>query len=427
MNLFSRSKFSGDQPSAETASGLTQLIQGAFHGLDQKTIDELRKIGKRKTYPSGSVLCKQGKIGDRFFVVLDGKIAVTQFSQNEEESMVGVIGKGKYFGELSLLDDHPNSATCTTMTEASVLELNKQQFQHMVKTYPLIANSLMMTILARMREDDARAIHTLLQKNEELGKAYSKLQTTQDELLEAERWKRELELAAEVQRDLLPKDLPQIQGYHFASYLGSTHATGNFYDVIPLNDEYVGILLGDVAGRGIQASMFMAVTRTLYVVESKRSLSPFDVTEAVHYGLQDVTNRDDMFVKTFYGVLHWPTGMFSYVIAGHAQPYLLQADGKIRQFHGRGSYLGQSASIHLEERRVRLKNGDRLVLFSDGVIDSENAAGEAFGHSQFQKVLQAQAALQAEELITHLQQEIWMWQAGSKTNTGFAMLVITID
>lgn len=433
MNFFSRS----NQPeghsnrsntsSSDAITNVTQLIRGAFHGLDENTIDELRQIGQNKKYKSGVILCEQGEIGSRFFVILGGRVAVSQHAQNGDEVVVGTIGKGKYFGELSLLDDHPNSARCTTITEVSVLELDKAQFQHMVSSYPSIATSLLKTILTRMREDDARAISVLIEKNVELEEAYNQLKITQAELLQAERYQRELELAAEVQRDLLPTKFPEIEGYQCASYLGSLQATGNFFDVIKLNEEYVGILLGDVADVGIQASMFMAVARTLFGVESQRSLSPFDVTLAVHDGLNNLSSREDLFVKTFYGVLHRPTGMFSYVVAGHSQPLLYRKTGEVGQLSGQGGYLGQTRTLHTAEKRTRLHSGDRLVLFSDGVIDCENAAGLSFGYPQFRELVRRHATLHADALITELQQEIWMWQAGSLNHTGFAMLVITVD
>ena len=232
----------------ETMVGVTQLVKRIFHGLDPEAIDELKLVGQIRGYDAGNILAKQGEMGQKFYVIMDGKVAITQVLEDGTELMIGTLGKGKYFGEMSLLDDTPRVATCTTLTKTSMLELTKDEFNRLVKNSPTIAYTIMTRVLGNLRDNDVRALDALLSKKNELEKAYAELQKAQDALLEHERYKREFELAGQVQRDLLPQKLPDFKDYSFAAYLGSKEASGDFYDVIELDDEHVGILLGDAAG-----------------------------------------------------------------------------------------------------------------------------------------------------------------------------------
>lgn len=411
----------------ETMVGVTQLVPRVFYDLDPEVIAELKGVGQIRSYPKDHVLAGQGEIGEKFYVIMEGTVAITQRLEDGTELMIGTLGSGKYFGEMSLLDDSPRVATCKTVAETSVLELTKTEFNRLVKNSPKIAYTIMSRVLRNLRDSDVHSLDALLSKTEELEKAYDDLQKAQDSLLEHERYKREFELAGQVQRDLLPQELPDFDNYTFAAYLGSQEASGDFYDVIELDDEHVGILLGDVADQGINASMFMAVTRSLFVVESKRSLSPIQVVRAVHQDMIHLSNTQNMFVMAFYGVLHRPTGMFSYVIAGQERPFITRQTKAVGQLKGRGNYLGLTKTIHLEERRIRLQSGDRLVLFSDGVVDVVNDNGETYGRERLQKAVHAHCEQAPEDLLKGIVQTMQSWSDGDSDGQDFALLVVAAN
>ena len=232
--------------------------------------------------------------------------------------------------------------------------------------------------MSNLRRNESNALNSLVNKAEELEQANQELKQAQEQLVRAERFKREIEIAGEVQRSLLPRELPKHEGIDFAAWLGAIRAGGDFYDVINLEDDHIGILLGDVGNQGIQASLYMTMVRTLFRVECRRSLSPKQVALAVHKGILDVTTVSDMYANAFYGVLHKPSGMFSYVVAGQEQPFLYRPGQGIAQLKGRGNFLGLAPSITLEEKRLRTRPGDRLILVSDGIFGATSESGEIF-------------------------------------------------
>ncbi|MCB0058729.1 MAG: SpoIIE family protein phosphatase, partial [Caldilineaceae bacterium] len=119
---------------------------------------------------------------------------------------------------------------------------------------------------------------------------------------------------------------------------------GDFYDVAPLDDAHVGIVLADVADKGFHAALFMAVSRTLFLQEGKHSLSPSAVALAVHRGMMEVSATDDMFVTAFYGVLHRPSGRLTYVRAAQERPLLFRPGVGVQALPADGRFLAVSLS-----------------------------------------------------------------------------------
>ncbi len=405
----------------------TRSLRAVFHGLDKDTVSQLRNFGEPKLFHPGETIIQQGILGHTFYVLVDGRVAITQKGNGEEEITLGVVTPGKYFGEMALLEDVPRTATCIAMTEVRALEITRLAFDEIMVTQPKLAYNVMFQVLSNMRRNESNALNRLVTKAEELELSNKKLTIAQEEIVKAERLKREIEIAGEVQRSLLPQELPQYDGVEFAAWLGATRAGGDFYDVIELDDEHVGVLLGDVGNLGIQASVYMAMVRTLFRVECRRSLNPHTVAMAVHHGILDVTTVSDMFVNVFYGVLHRPSGMFSYVLAGQEQPFLHRPGQGIAQLKGRGNFLGLAHSITLKEKRMRVQPGDRLILISDGIFGATNDAGEVFNQDKLIEVIKREKTQNAKVLLDSIVKSLDEWTNNSDPYANNDLAVLTMQ
>ena len=386
----------------------TRSLRAVFHGLDEDTVNQLRGFGERKLFHAGETIIQQGIIGHTFYVLVEGRVAITQNSGMEEITL-GVVTPGKYFGEMALLEDVPRTATCIAMTEVQALEVSRMAFDEIMVTKPKLAYAVMFQVLSNMRRNESNALNQLMTKAEELERTNRKLTIAQEELVKAERFKREIEIAGEVQRSLLPQNLPEYEGLSFAAWLGATRAGGDFYDVIDLDDEHVGVLLGDVGNLGIQASVYMAMVRTLFRVECRRSLNPRTVALEVHKGILDVTTVSDMYVNVFYGVLHRPSGMFSYVVAGQEQPFLFRPGQGIAQLKGRGNFLGLAPSITLNEKRMKMRTGDKLILISDGIFGAKNGSGDVFNQDRLIALIKQEKEISGPELLMCIVSTLEEW------------------
>lgn len=408
-----------------TKSGATTIIKTTFAGVDEETLNILRQVAERKEYPPKTVLCRQGEIEHTFYIVVNGRVSVVQRVDEGEERLLGILGENAIFGEMSLIDDSPRMATVMTLTPTTVLEITEQIFDQLVVNSPAVAYAVIQRILASTRQIDQRSIEELKSKNTALEQAYEALQAAQADLVEKERLERELELAAAVQRNLLPGDLPQFPDYRFAAYLEPARQVGgDFYDVIALDDEHVGLLIADVADKGFHAALFMAVSRTLFHQESQYSLSPAAVAQAVHRGMLGVAKTADSFVTAFYGVLHRPTGRLTYARAGHDRPLLSCPGGEVEMLAGNGRFLGMWPELTLPEYTVQLAPGCRLVLYSDGVTDAVNPYGQRYGVERLRRVLQTNGHLPAETLRDYIAASVAQFCQNATAFDDLTLLVV---
>ena len=407
------------------STGTTSIFKTIFRGLDARALDTLRELAQVRTYPPQTILCHQGEVEHTFYVVVEGRVAITQVLEDGQERLLSIRGTREYFGELGLLDDTPRMANCVTITTTTVLEITEEVFEMVLENSPAVAYSLMRHVVDMLRSTDKLAIADLTTKNQELLEAYGDLQAAQEELVDKERLERELEIAATVQRTLLPGLLPKYPDYHFAAYLKPAREVGgDFYDAIELDDEHVGLVLADVADKSVQAALFMAVARTLFMVEGRRRLKPSRVALAVHRGVIDVAPSADIFVTAFYGVLHRPSGRLTYVLAGHEHPLLISPNGTVRKLDGRGRFLGMLENLELDEYEVQLKPGDRLLIFSDGVPDATNGGGQQYGYERLTNFLEVNHQMKAQELVDGLAADVAHWSGNTPAFDDLTLLAL---
>lgn len=407
------------------STGTTSIFRSIFRGLDERALDTLRELAELRTYPPETKLCRQGKVEHTFYVIVEGMVAISQVLDDGQERMLSILRPRQYFGELGLLDDTPRMANCVTITTTTVLEITEEVFQTVLESSPAVAYSLMRHVVNLLRNTDKLAIADLTDKNQELQDAYEELKAAQADLVEKERLERELEIAANVQRTLLPTKLPEFEDYRLAAYLSPARRVGgDFYDAITLDDQNVGLLLADVADKSVQAALFMAVTRTLFMVESRRSNSPSIVAADVHRGVMNVAPSADIFVTAFYGVLHRPSRRLTYVSAGHERPILMREDGEVSQLEGHGRFLGMLDPLELAEFTVDLQPGDRLVVFSDGVPDAVDEQGQQYGYDRMRQYLSENHELPVKFLVDGLASDVAQWRGAAPAFDDLTLLAL---
>ncbi|MBX7253499.1 MAG: SpoIIE family protein phosphatase [Candidatus Promineofilum sp.] len=409
---------------------MADVADPAHMELDAQMLASLRRVAAARTYPADTILTHQGQTEHTFYVIEDGRVVVLRRMEDGGEQTLNTLGPRQSFGEMALLDDNPRLATIRTLSETRVLEITADSFRELLRHDPDLAVHITRRILANLRTLDQMAIRDLRAKNVLLREAYLELQAAQAELVEKERLERELELAAEMQRSLLPAVLPRYDDYRFAAYLApARHVGGDLFGVQPLDEEHVALLIADVADKGMYAALLMAVTRTLFMQEAQRSRSPAEVALAVHRGLLTVGMAEDSqgidaFVTAFYGVLHRPTGRLTYVRAAQDYPLLFRPGREPVSLPGNGRFLGMIADLSLEEQVVTLRPGDFLLLYSDGVTDAQNVAGESYGLTRLKRVLQSAEGPGAARCLEQLAADVNAWRGEAAAFDDVTMLLV---
>ena len=197
----------------------------------------------------------------------------------------------------------------------------------------------------------------------------------------------ELEVARELQRDLLPPHPPVIQGWDFAfSYRTANTIGGDYYDFIPLEDGRVAVVIGDASGHGIAAGLLMAIASSALKLAIDLDPSPASVAGFVNRALcRSGGNRS--FMTMFYGLLDPQTGRMDYVSVGHPYPMLRRANGDVLELGEGGLPLGIREHLESPIGWVEVERGDQLLLFTDGIAETIDPTGADFGYDRIRRAL----------------------------------------
>jgi phosphoserine phosphatase RsbU/P len=217
------------------------------------------------------------------------------------------------------------------------------------------------------------------------------------------RLERELALARDIQRTLIPACCPEIVGFDLAAdWESAREVSGDFYDFLPLSRGRLGLLIGDVSDKGVPAALFMALSRSLVRSGLIGSTSPAEgLRRANRWIIKDTSS--DMFLTLFYAVLDPMNHTLTYVNAGHNPPLLLfQEERRYQRLDKHGIALGVIEGAQYEEHTVSLCTGDVLVMYTDGVTEAINAAGDAFGEERLRRVVEAHASESPEDIVEHI-------------------------
>jgi sigma-B regulation protein RsbU (phosphoserine phosphatase) len=233
---------------------------------------------------------------------------------------------------------------------------------------------------------DFQDFHTTVEKTLEQVRRQRAAEEDRSRLVLLER---DLKTAAEIQRSFLPNG--QFVGrtdYDLCAAMTPARAVGgDFYDYFQLDDGRLGVVIGDVSGKGMPAALFMAVTRTLVRAVALRGTAPGDCLGEVNRALLRDANSP-LFVTLFYGVLDPATGTLAYSNAGHNPPFVVRVGQEAAHLAGRGLPAGALVDASYQTREVGLRPGDTLFLYTDGVTEALDSNGELFSAGRLKEVLE---------------------------------------
>jgi len=241
-------------------------------------------------------------------------------------------------------------------------------------------------------------------------------------VVEQEKLRRDVALAAEVQRRLLPERPPEPSAAALAAVsLPARTVGGDYYDFLDLGDQRIGIALADVAGKGVAAALIMAVVQaTLRIVAAEKGTPLPQLAARLNEFLHRST-RSNSYATFFFAQLDERSRQLRYVNAGHNPPFLVRSlDGRdhesstpgateIHELKIGGTVLGLFPEMSYEEATVDLRSGDVLVAFTDGVTEALNASDEEFGEVRLKALLQCVVHLSAAEISARIADELRSW------------------
>src|SRR5918912_511952 len=239
--------------------------------------------------------------------------------------------------------------------------------------------------------DDRKLLNDLATQTAPAVQVAQLVRQQQRQAQERERIEQELRVARLIQQTLLPKEVPDLEGYKLAAYYQPAREVGgDFYDFLKLDDEHLGLVVGDVTDKGVPAAIVMATTRTMLRASAQRLDSPGEVLKRVN----DVIVRDippNMFITCLYAILDPETGLLRYANAGHDLPYRRRtsSSGGAEELRATGMPLGLLPGMSYEEKEIVLERGDSVLFYSDGLVEAHDPEREMFGFPRLQGLVAA--------------------------------------
>jgi sigma-B regulation protein RsbU (phosphoserine phosphatase) len=376
---------------------------------------------------AGRELAARRPLPELFTVILDLAIEAVGARRGvlmtlEKDELVPQASRGEGFRISTAVRDRVLDA------KTSVLVRDVQQDEALRMRYSIVEHSVK-ALMAVPLQTDNRVIGLIYVDSPQFPREFSSdelnlltvmanvaaMRIERDRLSEIEQAEKlmasELEQAAEIQRQFLPATAPSGPGLDLAGYNAACRTVGgDYYDFLSYPEGQIGVVIGDVAGKGMPAALMMTSLQAKVTALAETLADPADVVARLNRSLA-VTCPRNRFVTFFFGVIDPRSNEISYCNAGHNPPLLVRASGEIVQLDGGGPVLGILPRMAYQGQRCRMDPGDMLLLYSDGVTEAANPAGEEFeGH--FLELAREIRGSSAAEIVQRVHEAVRDWIAG---------------
>lgn len=378
-----------------------------FTALSEDELQDLNSKLEQIELPAGTMLFREGDLGDRMYIVLEGEVEIVKAIDTSDELPLAVRGKGELVGDMSLLSrTRERAASARIVQLTKLLMIPHSELDAIIRHHQEVAYDLARMLSARLQESDSATIKHLQVKNQQLTQAYNDLKAAQAQVIEKERLEQELQVARDIQRSMLPKELPSIPGWQISTFYQPARAVGgDFYGFVNLPDGRLGIVVGDVSGKGIPAALVMATT--LSVLRGISRDFPHSLS-AVLERANEILSADippGTFVTCFCAVLDPNRRHLIFANAGNCLP-LRWLSGTVMELRATGMPLGLMPDATYGVQETFLSPGEGLLFYSDGIIEAHDANRKMFGTSRLSSLVTANSGSGAEELISSLLSEL---------------------
>jgi serine phosphatase RsbU (regulator of sigma subunit) len=396
------------------------------------------------TYQPGATVMHEGDPGTFACVILEGEVDIF-VELAAGPILMATIGRNRIVGELGVFTDMPRTATVVARTFLVVVRIERKSLTRLSGLYPSIGLTIVRELgnrLDRMNrslalltyaaealgrdEYNAAMLEELSNQPGEVATFARVFQGMADEIRAKQHRREEMQAAAEIQQSILPPPLPREgpaeRADLYAEMRPAREIGGDFYDYFLIDQNRLAITVADVSGKGIPASLFMAVSRT--VMRSITSTGDMADGIAEANRLLATQNAACMFVTMVHGILDLESGVLRYCNAGHNPPYLLRAAGGHELLELTGVPLGVAPEMLYRIGETKLLPGDALFLFSDGITEAFNDAREEFGTARLEAALEAGHGTSAADLVAGVMAATLAFTAGADQSDDITCLAL---
>jgi len=251
-------------------------------------------------------------------------------------------------------------------------------------------------------------------------------------IAERERFLKELEIARNVQMRFLPQSIPQFPNLEIASICRpAMEVGGDYYDFIMNGDQSIGIVIGDVSGKGVSAAFYMTMAKGILKTLSKTRRNPKDMLSEMNAIFYENVPRD-IFISVIYGLFDMQERVLRFARAGHNPLIVRKSKSGAPEFmHPKGIAIGLEKgplfSQTIQEQTIAVEPGDVFVFFTDGISESMNKKGEEFGEENLNKIICDCGALPAQQILNKINEEVARFTGQTMQHDDFTMVVVKVN
>lgn len=264
---------------------------------------------------------------------------------------------------------------------------------------------------------------------EKAAEQISFIKKAQQEHTQLESIRNDLHIAQEIQQTILPKTFPpfpELKSFDIYAYMNAAkYVGGDFYDFFRIDQDRLGFVIADVAGKGVPAAIFMAISRTVIrTIALTESSAAICMQRSNTFLCQE--NANEMFVTVFYGILNLNTGLVTYCNAGHNPPVLMKNDNTVMSVPLTNDFiLGSIDNITYHEKTLQLLPGDNLLLYTDGITEAMNTRHEQYSEQRLLESCQELIGQSPKEIVDKITETVGKFVVGAVQSDDITLLSIT--
>jgi len=350
--------------------------------LDLQLLGSLTPLFEEEFFPSGAKILREGEFGDSMFIIASGLVNVTKFNEEGNEIQITQLPSGSYFGEVALIDNQPRSANINAAENTRVLTLRKSAFEKLLvddKTFAInFYRNCLNETLTRMRETatNLTSSKTVLDQKstrlEQLHADLSDAKTIQDYFINRDQFLSECITKHNIR-----------QTHIYKPYL---EVGGDFMNLKSFSGDKVGFIIADVMGHGISAALATGVLRSGFTIFSKEyGEEPILLMEKLNTHIYEIFTS--LFATGYYALLDMTDSSVELCKGGHMHPLTWQASkGELMEINLPGPGLGIIPKAKFETMKIKVQKGDKMLFFTDGIIEQRNKEGEMFSHERLEEL-----------------------------------------
>lgn len=391
-----------------------------FAALDERAFDSLFRQSAVEKFRRGDVLLSQGTKSDFALLLVEGLVEII-VQTTQGPVLLTELSPVALLGDIGVFAGLPRTATVRGRTEGRVLRLDGSALADLGGEEPSVLRYVIGQLGRRIHafnqatgfytnalaaldtpEPDSRLLDNLINPPAELVNFALTFRRLAEHIVHRKDQRREMASAAAIQRmmlpDPLPDDAPGRRAELCATMRPARDVGGDFYDAFAIDAHQIALSIGDVAGKGVPAALFMAVCQTTMRLVLRQE---DDLARALARAndLLDADNRESMFATIFAGVLDLRSGRFTYCNGGHPPPLVLRTDGSREALTGTGPPVALASPAEFRSRTLHLAPGDQLFLYTDGIAEAQDGAAAFFGDARLAQAIEGARGRGADGLV----------------------------